>query len=697
MKIEIAEHGRMTESGSSLLRLIQNQDMPLLDLLVREAVQNSLDATDGKHPFVNVDISIKKFKAKALNSHLEGVSDQLNTRYPDRKGDYQSLVISDTNTVGLTGPTTYDKVVGQNFGNLLKLVYEICKPQTNVGAGGSWGLGKTIYFRLGIGLVLYYSRIKAKSGYESRLAACLVEDETKSNSIIPSKGGVKRGIAWWGQYNSHKDKTTVPLTNEKEISSILSVFGITPYSGDVTGTSIIIPYIDAQKLLQEVYPINEEKENKPYWVDKIDEYLSIAFQRWYAPRILNTHYKHGAYLRPSVNQIGLRLAELQPLFRVIRDMYVYAYTDTRDDDSFVSETGAELFCEDIKIRDVFVSSSSAGKFVYLKLNQEQLKMTPPENYNSPYQQITNRMIAMDNGNTPIVMYTRKPGMIVGYDFDGAWTHRMPKSSESEFIIGLFVINSSNTLKNVTNPKTLNPLSMEEYIRMGEKADHASWSDWNINGTNPRAVSKIQNGVIKKIATQYKEHISDTTERTSLGLSRSLANILLPPTDFGRAPSPAPGPGPNPKPPKKHKGGVSEISSPQFMDDGIEVRFIASLSCGLSRMQLTVITDFKKYDADTWEKDEEVGKPFPLEFRSLEVTEIKESKKNAHWRSVNLVLSDGPVFDDNLELSFAPSEIFGVTSIAEIYSNQECSIKGKAKFFSGDPSIRGSIGVKEVDR
>lgn len=31
MRIEIAEHGRMTESGSSLLRLIQNQDIPLLD------------------------------------------------------------------------------------------------------------------------------------------------------------------------------------------------------------------------------------------------------------------------------------------------------------------------------------------------------------------------------------------------------------------------------------------------------------------------------------------------------------------------------------------------------------------------------------------------------------------------------------------------------------------------------------------
>ena len=44
MKIEVAEHGRMSESGSSLLRLIQNQDMPLLDLFFRESVQNSLDA-----------------------------------------------------------------------------------------------------------------------------------------------------------------------------------------------------------------------------------------------------------------------------------------------------------------------------------------------------------------------------------------------------------------------------------------------------------------------------------------------------------------------------------------------------------------------------------------------------------------------------------------------------------------------------
>ena len=47
----------MTESGSSLLRLIQNQNIPVLDLLVREAFQNSLDAGDPKSGMDGVRIS----------------------------------------------------------------------------------------------------------------------------------------------------------------------------------------------------------------------------------------------------------------------------------------------------------------------------------------------------------------------------------------------------------------------------------------------------------------------------------------------------------------------------------------------------------------------------------------------------------------------------------------------------------------
>lgn len=55
-------------------------------------------------------------------------------------------------------------------------------------------------------------------------------------------------------------------------------------------------------------------------------------------------------------------------------------------------------------------------------------------------------------------------MIVGYDYDGTWTHRMPKSGPDEFIIGLFVANTGNTLKSINDPRTGTAMSLEEYIR-----------------------------------------------------------------------------------------------------------------------------------------------------------------------------------------------------------------------------------------
>lgn len=194
MQIEIAKHERMSESGSSLLRLIQNTSTSRLDLLIRESLQNSLDAADGESNYVGVNFKVGEFDATTLNSFFEGIKDKLNARY---FGNYKYISIRDYNTSGLTGPIHFSEVQNNNFGNLLKLVYEISKAQENQGSGGSWGLGKTVYFRLGIGLVIYYSRIINESGqYESRLAAALVEDERKTDTLIPKLAGVpQRGIA----------------------------------------------------------------------------------------------------------------------------------------------------------------------------------------------------------------------------------------------------------------------------------------------------------------------------------------------------------------------------------------------------------------------------------------------------------------------------------------------------------------------
>ena len=82
MKIEIAEPGRMTQTGSSLKKLIQNNNMPKLDLLVRESIQNSLDARKGNSKFVEVDFMTGTFLRERLSVELEGITQSLDERYP---------------------------------------------------------------------------------------------------------------------------------------------------------------------------------------------------------------------------------------------------------------------------------------------------------------------------------------------------------------------------------------------------------------------------------------------------------------------------------------------------------------------------------------------------------------------------------------------------------------------------------------
>ena len=85
------------------------------------------------------------------------------------------------------------------------------------------------------------------------------------------------------------------------------------------------------------------------------------------------------------------------------------------------------------------------------------------------------------------------------------------------------------------------MTLEEYIRQGEKADHASWSDRNISGNNPRIISNMQKNVINKVKKQFSEPVKEIYERQNIGLSHALANMLLPASDFGSVATPPPAP------------------------------------------------------------------------------------------------------------------------------------------------------------
>ena len=145
MEIKIAENDpqSMSQDGDSILRSLQNKSLSLIDLVVRESIQNALDATiEGKAKTI-VNFNIGDFNSDLFANNLEGVASELKRRF---NGDASFISISDKNTHGLTGDyltTDNDTLMQSNF---FKLVFGIGKNQEKEGAGGSWGLGKTSYF-----------------------------------------------------------------------------------------------------------------------------------------------------------------------------------------------------------------------------------------------------------------------------------------------------------------------------------------------------------------------------------------------------------------------------------------------------------------------------------------------------------------------------------------------------------------------
>lgn len=640
MNIEIAEPGRMTQSGSSLLKLIQNNKTPVLDLLVRESIQNSLDAHKSDARSVTVEYLTGEFSSSKLGNELEGISTALSERFPFDKCQY--LAVCDSDTVGLTGEIDVQNVKDNNYGNLLKLVYEICKPQEAEGAGGSWGLGKTVYFRIGIGLVIYYSRIAEGDGkYSSRLAASFVENETSTNAIIPEyKGMTRRGIAWWGK--TVRENTTVPITDENYINKFLSIFGINPYTGDKTGTAIIIPYINSDTLLANNridYTDVLDDHLSPYWYQSLESYLRVAVQRWYAPRLSNPDYPYGAFLKVLINGNGIAAESMEPVFKTVQALYNRA--NHMEEDDFLAANELETTVEAAIVKK-YLDDSTAGNIACTKITRDILGMNAPHNKPEPSVyfncDVTDKTI-----NRPLVFFVRKPGMIVSYENVSAWTVGTPSTNKNEYIFGIFVLNSLNKFKVDDSPVE----SLEEYVRKSEMADHTSWNDWSDSHFNPRAITKIQKSVTRVICNKYAEDDIEHKPKENSELSRYLGDLILPPDGFGK------GANTDPKPPVTGGGrkGQKKFSfsviankikyNSNKMTVPMELKTSANKKIMHTAFELQIDSESGKIKISEWEKDLKLVAPFTIDEVGIFVDTLDGEKVNESIK----------VDNDNLSAAF----------------------------------------------
>jgi len=575
LKIKNLIKDSYTLTGSSVLKLIMDQGIPEIDLLVRESLQNSLDAVKDEFDFAKVNFLTGSFISKKLANQLEGINEKMNLLFTNESYNY--LAIQDVNTKGLLGSHLYsnDKTKAHN---LYSLVYDIMNTNKGPKSGGSWGIGKSVYYRFGNGLCFFYSRTFEDGVYKSKLAGSLIEREDKDNRLSVND----TGIAFFGDLDINGKAK--PIYDEIEINAFLGIFGINPFEKNETGTIVIIPYIDYNKMLSS--QINQDG----FWSKKIENAIDIAVQRWYFSRLNNPKFKNGKYLIAFVNNSKI---DLNHFFGLMQKIY-----NGEDDNATKIVIEQRLFEQPL------------GTLYYRKFFKNDL-MPPYGPFISPYLYFD---VEYEEGvNKGIVFYMREPGMALSYnssEFNTIITNK------DEFFIAMFILNDDCSFGKE---------KLGEYFRRTEQASHVNWANITFEDFPSFSIKKPYTKMVKAINNEFDKlfgkNVDFIEESSSTVLQKKLGKLLLPPEDFGNGASVKPDPD-NPKK-KKQRLAKQNIKFSGFENGNMVfkvnlrmkpsdiVRFYASISAG------------GKYSFDEWYT---MGFDIPVKFIDFRIDNIFNGKK-----------------------------------------------------------------------
>lgn len=438
----------MAKPGSSLLRDLQNNSLSLLDLLVRESLQNSLDAAKFGAEKVRVDYHLTTFDNEKVAEKFEKISEKLKSK------SNQALIFSDKNTTGLNGKIKPENKEEKKDSKFYKLIRGMGENQTAAGAGGSFGIGKISYYSLGCGLVLYYTRIFEAGEYKERLIGQLIENAENENALLPNS----EGVAWFGK--SVEANYTIPFTDSSEIADFLSNFNLKTYENDETGTMVIIPFADNVK--------SDDLEN--------------AILRWYNPRINNQKYGehfNQAYLEVAVNDEILQVSNV-PEFEKFQQLYKSALLGNPEN--------PQISLEKIEVNRKKLEDKIVGNLAFMEISKANLA----------------ELLEVEDTEANIFLaFSRKPGMIVKFDTKD-WSSKV-NLDENSAILAFFVPDSANHLSENYEDKNL-----EAYLRRLENADHNDWEDKKSDEF--KLIKPIQNACKAVFQAKYAENIktSDST-------------------------------------------------------------------------------------------------------------------------------------------------------------------------------------------
>jgi|GEM_PF-2744275 len=596
MLISPLEKGNFVNGGHSVLTSIADESTPSVDLLVRESIQNSLDEIRKDAEFAKVDFSMGMFQTDVLASTMPDLEPHILKCVSVTKAHF--LSISDINTNGLLG-MPYEREGKPN--NLYNLVFHFrAADKTSAKKGGSWGIGKSVYYRYGIGLVFYYSRTYEARDYQEKLVGVLIQDETEPNCIMNDfQGKPSTGICFIGDKKRHEGKEQCwPIMDGDQIAEFLSIFGISRFKEEETGTRVIIPFIDYSSLLSN----SNYKGDDIHWRSEVfEDAFEMAIQRWWFPRLNNKAYKGKRFVAHVGNKQGK--VELNPFFQHLQDLYNGENND------------ADVY----PITDPYSGTTDIlGYLKVVKMTPSELGVEiPPDYYANPYAQVD-----VNNGSEPdndiIFAYMRDFGLVVNYD---ASIIKSITTPQGLYLIALFVLNDQASTPDKSE-------TLGAYLKSSEQPNHKMWTDIPNNKKFPKFGKGYPfKKIFKKINQTLKEKYGEKTDPSQIAgpaaLRKRIGEILLPPSDFGKEPDGGNG---------GHGGSggkrVSKKRPYRMVNDARKGNLLGyifhfHLSPGKEGHAFgSIVTGGGSYTFSEWEK---LGFKMPVEVAELEVLAINETK------------------------------------------------------------------------
>lgn len=493
--------------GDGVRHVYKNDhDYPKLDILIRESIQNSSDAILPSSEYLDYYLNYGKFYTEKFVELVGDPNNRISSTFSEQS-DY--IEIRDLNTKGLGGPV-YPEDTAER-GDFVKLVFAIGDRHSKNGNGGSWGYGKTSYYTLGRGFVIYYTQTEYQGRLESRLIITLIENtQHREEMLFP---GARVGVTYWGS-DLCKNVWVTPLIDKSEIETVLSVFGVKPFEKNQTGTSIIIPFVNMVDIFNEsIHCIEGPTIEKSYSDKYMDSLIKLTIQRWYFPRLMNTSQPQ--FLRASINGKLLERKEILPIFRDFQEMYNETFTTT---DYIYSEQS-------------WVNNKSTPMAAFVSRELHFSDYTFPHNY-TLYQLLesTIGLGKTERINTAIGFRCRSLGMINHYDFDNSFVKNVEDSDPDTFLVVALRPLPEVQLYNPDDPTS--PITnLEEYLRKTEDPSHTEWKDVALSEIDPKA-SKNSRQIIQSICMSLghkfakKESRQEKNIRLNVGISKTIGSLLF---------------------------------------------------------------------------------------------------------------------------------------------------------------------------